>query len=143
MKILEILYTLRYHRRIIADLEAELEKPFEIRMTEFRANMGAVNVTLESPAILIFTEAMIGLYRSFDGAKNYMAFSVVDPKTNEVFEITIQRKDGKTAADIVGEMREKMILFDIMVATLNDIADNKGKFNEGLEEFLTHNNLRK
>lgn len=71
--------------------------------------------------------------------------------TNAPGIFTLEDKNGNLIADVRGKknaedfaaLPEKTILFDIMVATLNDIADNKGKFNEGLEEFLNHNNLRK
>ena len=142
MKIIKFFYTLFFHRRIIAALEAELEKPFEVRLKEFRVNMGAINATMESPAISVFTEAMIGLYRSFDGANNYLSFSAFEPKTNELFELTIQRKEGKTPSEIVGELREKMDRFDQMVAIINEIVDNGGMANEEtLKLFLERNNL--
>jgi len=143
MKILKFFHTLFFHRRIIASLESELMKPLELRVQELNAKLGGIDVKVESPIITMFSNALIELFRSVDGANNYLTLTFVDQKTSELFEVMIQRRDGKTPSQIVEDQKEKMILFDIMVATLNDIADNKGQFNQGLEEFLTHNNLRK
>ena len=78
--------------------------------------------------------------------KNYTVL-----KTNVPDIFTLEDECGKPVADVRGEaeanafasLPEKTILLEIMVATLNDIVDNKGKFNDGIELFLTTNGLRK
>ena len=73
-------------------------------------------------------------------------------KTSAPNIFTLYDEDKKPVADIRGKalaeefaaLPEKMILFDIMVATLNEVVDNDGAVSiKGIEEFLTHNNLRK
>lgn len=104
---LDFFYVLFRHRSIIKDLEKELEKGIEIRISEFQAKANQIRVDMESPLLAIFVNHCIEVFKAFPGAANYLAVSVIDKKTLEPYEFTIQRKLGKTPADVNGELERE------------------------------------
>lgn len=78
-----------------------------------------------------------------------MKYKILKTAAANIF--TIEDENGHPIADVRGEanakafaaLPEKMVLFEIMVATLNEVVDNDGAIPmKSIEDFLTHNNLR-
>lgn len=79
----------------------ELKKPLDVRLEEMKVRNGGIDVTLQSPIVLMAMQSLVDLYHSTDGANNYLSVVIMDKKTNEWFEVTIQRKNGKTPSEAV------------------------------------------
>lgn len=94
-KIYGFLYTVFFHRKIIAGLEKELVEPFELKIEKYTQfyndgiteEKGVVN----SPMLSIFAAHVTELFRRHPDAKNYLSFKLIDRKTNEPFEILLRR----------------------------------------------------
>ena len=107
--IIEFFRTLFNHRRIIANLETELMKPYEIRLAGIKQKIaGEVDLGLESPLLRDFVGMFIKLYKKQEGAYNYFSLFCNDAEFGEPFEIVIQRKLGKTPSQLVGEYRSEI-----------------------------------
>ena len=140
---INFLYTLFFHRQIIRVLREEPKKSLEVQLFEFKAAMGCFDVKMNSPIVTLMGRAMIELLRSVEGAENYLMLPFEEKATGEVFEITIQRKKGKTPGEVESEMQGKVELFEQMRLMLNQAVDNGGMANEvPLRLFLKRNNLR-
>lgn len=106
--IVDFFQTLIYHRRIIANMEAELMKPFALRLTGIKQRIaGEVDLGLESPLLRDFVGMLISAYKKQEGAYNYFSLFANDAEFGEPFEIVIQRKLGKTPSILAGELREE------------------------------------
>ncbi|MEX2363964.1 MAG: hypothetical protein WD597_10080 [Balneolaceae bacterium] len=100
-------YTLFNHREIIAELESELSKDFDIRVTKFHQTVNSIDATMESEFVSAFVDHMIQLYKNI-GGENYLSMSAV--REGELYEFIIQRKHGKTASELVAELKEEIEL---------------------------------
>jgi hypothetical protein len=106
------LYTIVMHRKIIKHLKFEAKhwkdealKNFELRLTEFKADLKGMNATFEHPLIISLIDALVKTYKSVDGAKNYV--SITYKGDDEFWEVTIRRKTGKTPSDLVAELKKE------------------------------------
>jgi hypothetical protein len=95
------LYTTFHHRRIIKDLEAELLKPLELRFEHIKMVPGSFEMIMKSPFFKDIILWLVETFKACDGADNYMTMSMADPRDNEIYDITIQRKSGKTRESLL------------------------------------------
>lgn len=93
----EFFYLLFNHRAIIRRMEAELMKPLETRVLEFKANLKEVYASFESPISKEFVAMTIDLFREVPGADNYLQFDV--RHDGEPYLFTIQRKLGVSPSE--------------------------------------------
>ena len=100
---LNFLHALLFHRRIIRVLREKLD----VQLFDFKSAMECFDVKFNSPIVTLMGRAMIDLFRSAVGAENYLMLPFEERSTGEVFEITIQRKKGKTPGEVESEMQAK------------------------------------
>lgn len=116
-KIQEWFYTLFNHRKIIKDLEEEVGKDFEIKVTELHQTLNSVDATVESPFLAAFVDHMIQIYESA-GGENYLSMSAA--RNSDLYEFTIQRKLGKSPAQKSTELEEGAIHRDAEIHELKE-----------------------
>lgn len=99
-------YTLIYHRSIIAHWKAEAMKDYTLKITEFSNKMDSIDATFEHPLNVTLVETMIKAFRNVDGAYNYC--SLTANYEGDQFEFIVQRKKGKTPAELVSELKKEV-----------------------------------
>lgn len=103
-RVLNWIWTLFNHRKIIDNLEKEATKDFEVKVKEFHAHVGSVDATIESPFLSAFVDHLIAIYEA-NGGDNYLSMSVM--RKGEPYEFIIQRKFGKTPPQLVSELKKE------------------------------------
>lgn len=98
-----------------ADLVKMVENMTSPEVRELRYKDGKLDMTLAHEMFGLFAEA---LYEQFKlcGGTNYVHFDVTDKKSGEMFSLSLQRKRGKTPADVNGVLKEALV----------GIADGRG-----------------
>ena len=62
-------------------------KDYELKMTQFKAEMNNYNATFEHPLIMFLIDAMVKAFKSIEGAENYVCLTYA--AEGELWEVTI------------------------------------------------------
>jgi hypothetical protein len=101
----------------VARLNAELDKPFELRMSEFSAGMRAIDATFEHPLIETISETMMRFFQEAGGTnfietKCEIRFSGEINGRREMFTFTLQRVEGLTPSELRDQANARADVFE-------------------------------
>jgi hypothetical protein len=106
------------HQRGVRKLKAaEWEKLIEqyrgevarVRELAMDADRGTLAIAFDGPAIKIFAAEMVQWFKK-EGGRNYVTLDLRDPPTGESYSITMQRAGGKTPAQDLRELKERLAM---------------------------------
>jgi Fe2+ transport system protein B len=106
--IYDFFFTLIFHQQIIEGLKEEIAKPYELKLTEFKAEIGKIEANFEHPLIATLVDTLVKIINSHEGADNYLAVNMIDSRDNKEYEIILRRKEGKTPSELVMEQKQEI-----------------------------------
>jgi hypothetical protein len=97
----------RENERLKEELKAAISKDFfkDVAFEALEFKKGSVEVKMKHPILSLCADVFISLFRSFDGAKNYLTVSFMDG--GDILDITVQRREGQTPTEKVTELDAK------------------------------------
>lgn len=105
LNVINFFWTLWFHRRIIRQQMDELTKPFDLRLAEMKARHDGYEVKVEGEAFSMVSGIFIKALKN-QGAKNYVVVTMRDGC--DLYEVTIQRKEGETPMDQLTKARKRI-----------------------------------
>ena len=78
------------------DFKAEVDHPM------------VIDAAFDGAAVKLWAAAAVHWFKD-TGGKNYVTMEMTDPRTGEKYELTMQKIGGKTPAEKIGELQNKLV----------------------------------
>jgi hypothetical protein len=126
--------TLAQREQRVRELEAQLAGLVEFNVSARRGEPWQANAQFKGEAIKAWAIGMVDCFTG-EGATNYLTCELIDPRTSQRYEITMQKCGGKTPAQALSEAAATIAALRSGAAQASDQAggDTPAAHNHGIK----------